>query len=81
MLVVGCIVVDDLRLVKKVGVGYRVDPGQIYGFCGMCRRVLVHIGYTIYHLPILSPALESREEASVASLAARMAFSSLLIRS
>ena len=53
------------------------------GCVGKNHPVLEHNGYTNYHLPGVNcrPALDSRVEANVASLAARMAFSSFEIRS
>ncbi len=47
----------------------------LWGFGGSCRRFEECIGYTQYHLP------KNAEDANRASLAARMAFSSLDMRS
>lgn len=54
-----------------------------YGHGGMSRPVVEYIGYTHNHLPMLDkkPEFANREEAIDAILAARIAFSSLLIRS
>lgn len=59
----------------------QVDPG--YDFFGMSHPVGGYNVYTFHHLPMLScrPELDNKEEAKVASLAARIAFSSLPIRS
>ena len=51
-----------------------------YDFSGRSRRVGEYSGYTIYHLPENNPELPKNEEAKLASRAARIAFSSLLIR-
>lgn len=53
------------------------------GFFGMSHRVEGYIVYTCNHLPMLScrPVLDKKEDANVASFAARIAFSSFPIRS
>lgn len=52
------------------------------GFCEKSHLVEEHNDYTSDHLPMPScrPELESREDAKVASFAARIAFSSFAIR-
>ena len=55
---------------------------MVYGFSDRFRPVLVYIGYTFDHLPAcVRIPLPRMEDAIFASFAARMAFSSLLIRS
>ena len=63
----------------EIGVAGIVYPP--YGFVGMSRLVEEHIGYTIYHLPENSPEFPKKVDARLASFVARIAFSSLEIRS
>ena len=54
---------------------------RAYGFSGRNHPVVGYIGYTKNHLPDFNrPLFESSEDASVASFAARMAFSSFAMR-
>ena len=65
------------------GDGAAVLLRPVHGFCGTCHRVAGYNGYTCCHLPVWSgkPDLPSKEDAIFAILAARMALSSLEIRS
>lgn len=56
---------------------------QVFCFFGMSRPAVEHNGYTCFHLPGLNwrPDAPKKEDAIFAILAARMAFSSLEIRS
>lgn len=52
-----------------------------FGYVGRSRQLGECSGYTKHHLPENNPEFPRNEEASPASLEARIAFSSLAIRS
>ena len=67
-------------MVLVVLVLYVASMGRVFDFFEMNHPAVVCSGYTRDHLPRLNKAvLERKEDANVASLAARIAFSSFTI--
>lgn len=88
-------VFPDKREVERrsaVGVGHILAAGalavvldacvraRLFDFFDMNHPAVVCNDYTLFHLP-KKPVVDSREDANVASLAARIALSSFAIRS